>query len=313
MGLLDSVLVQQNKKKSSSSSGFKGKVADFYAGENALSKNAAYPEAVLELLNLLFMIDKIIIMTYRLKTDTWIPFTASGLDITSTRRIRFNDTVFSSLFPHSFSMLENPDQLSLFKPLLSIREFSMLTGIETIYPEKTSSRPKTALMIFNYRNSLSVKEELLFAVEKIDTVLDANIPSDDTSFSISLFVSQFLSKARGKKFYLFKLDCEEIIVFIQETLTEEFDKKQLVQDIFDTIYSMVKFSGRLLQIDTYTSLLLYSSTSINNPQLLISQITNAIRHYYNIQADVPSITNTSLIYPDDGEDAETLLGKMHIL
>ena len=76
---------------------------------------------------------------------------------------------------------------------------------------------------------------------------------------------------------------------------------------------MVKFSGRLLQIDTYTSLLLYSSTSINNPQLLISQITNAIRHYYNIQADVPSITNTSLIYPDDGEDAETLLGKMHIL
>ncbi len=315
MGLLDNVLVQQNNKKKSTPppSSLKDKSVDFYSAEQMLPEDTTYPEAVLDLLNRFFMIDKVLIMTYRFKTDTWIPFATSGLDITSARRIRFKGMAYSSLFPHSFTILEDPAQLSLFKPLLSIREFSMLTRIETIYPESSSSQPTTSLMLFNNSTGSTFKKELLFAAGRIDTVLENNKISDDSSFSISLFVSQYLSKAKNKKFYLFKLDCEEIIMFIQETLTEDFEKRQLIQDIFDTIYSMVKISGRLLQIDTYTSLLLYSSTSIKNPQLIISQITNAIKHYYNIQTDVPSITSTSLIYPDDGEDSETLLRKMHIL
>ncbi len=314
MGLLDSVLVQQSGKKKSSplSSKFQNRAADFYSGESVLPEDLTYPDKVLTLLQKFLSIDKLLVVLYHAKSDVWLPLTAAGLDVTSTRRIRFNNHLFSSLFPESFSLLENSEQLAFFKPLLSMREFSMLEKIEVVYPKTTRNNPTTALIILNNDTTLNGIKELLFTVQKIDTILRENRSPEETTSSISPFVSQFLSKTGSRKTYLFKIDYEEIILFIQETLTEEFEKKQLTKDIFDTIYSMISASGRLLQIDNYSSLLLYSSTSIHNPKLLITQITNTIKNYYNIQTNVPSISDSFLTYPDDGEDADTLLRQLHI-
>ncbi len=316
MGLLDNVLTKQKREKKSTAPSeniSNDASARFYDAEKELKRDLSYFFPVLNLARTFFDVEKLVVISYDRKADSWLPVSSCGMDVTSARRIRFSGKQFTALFPKPYSRIEDSEQLSLFRELLSIREFSMLTRVEAFTLDNSSVKPKTALLLLNNRNTKDFHNEFLFIIQEIDTILKNNKSSHETSFSLSLFVSRFLSKAKADRVYLIKLDYEKICTFIQESLTEEFDETQLVQDIFDTIYSMVSLSGRLLKIDTYSSLLLYATDSIHNPQLLIAQISSSIKTYYNIQTDLPPISSMVLTYPEDGEDTDTLLRRMNIL
>jgi len=313
MGLLDTIIVKQSSKKKSEShrNSIEKTAVSFIEKEKLLPIDMSYPSAVIALMNTYFNFTKIIILSYDYKNDVWAPDAFVGIDLTSSRRIRFPSQFFKTSFPHEYSFYNQEEQISNFKPFFSIREFSMLKSIALFH--SFSSDSISALMILDTEISSQIIQIIPSIIAKIDTVLIHNIKSEENPFTLSLFVSQYLSKMKNKKVYLFKLQFKSMAVFIQETLTEFVDQKQLLQDIFETIYSMINFSGILLQIDSYSSLLLFSSNSIHDPKILIKQITSAIKGYYSIQTELPPVAEMYLTYPDDGQESRILLKKLHIL
>jgi len=104
-----------------------------------------------------------------------------------------------------------------------------------------------------------------------------------------------------------------MVSFIVDSFPEKQEDIQLAQDIFDIVYSMVNISGRLLHLEVYSALLLYSSEAVQNPKLLTAQITSMVKSYFNITSDLPTIEYSFATYPEEGKAIEDLLGKLNIL
>lgn len=306
MGLLNTVLDTKFSKKKS--------YEDFVFSERNLAADESYPSKSLNLFCDFFGVKKALFLFYNPKEDLWLPATQTGIDITSSRRVRFNNKFLSSIFKtEGFNILTSPEDLQNFKPLLSIREFTGLKNITFMKHQDTAFLGINSPMI---QNSLAVNEEvktltlILEKLSKIESSKKTAVPNDS---SIIPFVSRYLSKHRDSAIFLIKLNFEDLISIISESGSESQDDKQISQDIFDTIYSMVNISGRILQIDLYTSLLLFSSYTLKKPQLLTTQIESTLKNYFNIQTDLPVIKHSSILYPDHGRDVELLLSKLDIL
>ncbi len=305
MGLLDTVLDTKDSKKKS----FK----DFLQKESALKPGDTYPAEVLKLFSDFFGIKKCILLIYSKKEDLWLPVAQTGLDVTSGRRIRFNNNFVNSVFKEGFNYLTSQNALQNFKHLLSIREYSTLENISFLHKESAAFLGLNS----GISGDKTVNSDILEAISHILEKLSNNenrpktsIPNDS---SIILFTSQYLSKYSETVIFLIKLQYEELISFISESSPEKQDVNQVSQDIFDTVYSMVNISGRILQIDIYSSLLLFSSKSLRKPELLTTQIESTLKNYFNIQSDLPVIKSTFVSFPEDGMDAEALLTKLDIL
>ncbi len=299
MGLLDTVLVTKDIKKKSFN--------DFILKEKELSEDETYSSKALELISGFFGITKGVILVYHPKEGLWQPVSVTGIDITSTRRIRFNKNFMTSMFNPGVNNIQDQEKLLKFKPFLSIREFSALNNISVYLLENT------AFLTFNSHISGDIPralEIILRKISAIDSSLKNFILKDS---SIVLFVSQYLSRFSDSAIFLIKINYEELLSFISESAPESHEFQQLSQDIFDTVYSMINISGRILQIDAYSSLLLFSSKSLKTPELLIKQIAVTLKNYFNIHSDIPVIKSTFVSFPDDGREPEKLLLKLDIL
>jgi len=306
MGLLNTVLDTKDSKKKS--------YEEFIISERNLSTDETYPSESLNLFCNFFGIKKALFLLYNPRDDLWLPVVQNGIDVTSSRRVRFNNKFLSSVFKEEhFNALTSPEDLQNFKPLLSIREFSGLKNIVFVKQKETAFLSINSHMI---EQSLFVKEEIkaltliLDKLSKLESVKKSAVPNDS---SVIPFVSRYLSKHKDSVIFLIKLQYEDLISIISESGSENQEDKQISQDIFDTVFSMVNISGRLLQIDFYTSLLLFSSNTLKNPQLLITQIESTLKNYFNIQSDLPVIKRSYILYPEHGRDTEVLLSKLDIL
>ncbi len=306
MGLLNTVLDTKDSKKKS--------YEEFIISEGNLSTDETYPSESLNLFCNFFGIKKALFLLYNPRDDLWLPVVQNGIDVTSSRRVRFNNKFLSSVFKEEhFNALTSPEDLQNFKPLLSIREFSGLKNIVFVKQKETAFLSINSHMI---EQSLFVKEEIkaltliLDKLSKLESVKKSAVPNDS---SVIPFVSRYLSKHKDSVIFLIKLQYEDLISIISESGSENQEDKQISQDIFDTVFSMVNISGRLLQIDFYTSLLLFSSNTLKNPQLLITQIESTLKNYFNIQSDLPVIKRSYILYPEHGRDTEVLLSKLDIL
>jgi len=306
MGLLNTALDTKDSKKKS--------YEEFIISEGNLSTDETYPSESLNLFCNFFGIKKALFLLYNPKDDLWLPIVQNGIDVTSSRRVRFNNKFLSSVFKEEhFNALTSPEDLQNFKPLLSIREFSGLKNIVFVKQKETAFLSINSHMI---EQSLFVKEEIkaltliLDKLSKLESIKKSAVPNDS---SVIPFVSRYLSKHKDSVIFLIKLQYEDLISIISESGSENQEDKQISQDIFDTVFSMVNISGRILQIDFYTSLLLFSSNTLKNPQLLITQIESTLKNYFNIQSDLPVIKRSYILYPEHGRDAEVLLSKLDIL
>ncbi|RKX94152.1 MAG: hypothetical protein DRP59_01005 [Spirochaetes bacterium] len=306
MGLLNTALDTKDSKKKS--------YEEFIISEGNLSTDETYPSESLNLFCNFFGIKKALFLLYNPKDDLWLPVVQNGIDVTSSRRVRFNNKFLSSVFKEEhFNALTSPEDLQNFKPLLSIREFSGLKNIVFVKQKETAFLSINSHMI---EQSLFVKEEIkaltliLDKLSKLESIKKSAVPNDS---SVIPFVSRYLSKHKDSVIFLIKLQYEDLISIISESGSENQEDKQISQDIFDTVFSMVNISGRILQIDFYTSLLLFSSNTLKNPQLLITQIESTLKNYFNIQSDLPVIKRSYILYPEHGRDAEVLLSKLDIL
>lgn len=320
MGLLDNALDKKDNKKKSNdlSNSYRKSVKVFFSEEKRLPVDETYSSSVQALINRCFNIKKSIMLIYNSRVDSWIPVSTSGIDITSARRLRFNNRFFSNNFNNDYSSIESSDELLKFKTFFSIREFSMLNKIEIFHRNDHEHGNRAAFMILNgeiLETSLfsQLKQAVNIVLEKVPDLMEDSERTDSNRSTLNLFVSQYIQKHKDTRIFLFRLNYFDFISLIREILTEDVEENQLAQDIFDTVYSMINISGKLLQIDTYSALLLYSSRSIHNPKLLIAQITNAIKNFFNIKIDVPSISNSFVSYPEDGTVAEEFLNKLEIL
>ena len=306
MGLLNTALDTKDSKKKS--------YEEFIISEGNLSTDETYPSESLNLFCNFFGIKKALFLLYNPRDDLWLPVVQNGIDVTSSRRVRFNNKFLSSVFKEEhFNALTSPEDLQNFKPLLSIREFSGLKNIVFVKQKETAFLSINSHMI---EQSLFVKEEIkaltliLDKLSKLESIKKSAVPNDS---SVIPFVSRYLSKHKDSVIFLIKLQYEDLISIISESGSENQEDKQISQDIFDTVFSMVNISGRILQIDFYTSLLLFSSNTLKNPQLLITQIESTLKNYFNIQSDLPVIKRSYILYPEHGRDAEVLLSKLDIL
>ncbi len=306
MGLLNTVLETQGHKKKSG--------ADFFLLESRLPEGEGYPEKSLKLLNDYFKLEKSIYLTYDAKTDMWFPLASAGLDVTSVRRMRFNQKFLSSAAENGFAIIEDEETLSKFRTYLSIREYSMLRKIDILHSGNyafmslNSPLKKSSPSFDEYTKAV---EFSLNRVKEIQSHTKEDI--DRNNLSITLFVSQYIKRHKDSHVYFIRLNYKELVSFIMDSLPEKQEGFQLAQDIFDIIYSMVNITGRLLHLEAYSALLLYSSEAVQNPKLLTTQITNMVKNYFNINSDLPSIEYSFVTYPEEGKTIEDLLGKLDIL
>ncbi len=306
MGLLNTVLETQDHKKKSGN--------DFFLLESRLPENKEYPEENLKLLNNYFKLDKSIYLTYDAKTDMWFPLASSGFDVTSVRRMRFNQKFFSSAAENGFTIIEDKESLAKFKTYLSIREYSMLRKIDLLHKGNCAFLTLNSPLTPSSPSFNEYVKAVEFSLNKIKKIQFVNKDDNDrSSLSITLFVSQYIKKHKESHVYFIKLNYKEMVSFIIDSLSENQESIQLAQDIFDIVYSMVNISGRLLHLEAYSALLLFSSETIQNPKLLTTQITSMVKNYFNITSDLPSIEYSFVTYPEEGKTIEDLLGKLDIL
>ncbi len=306
MGLLNTVLDTKDSKKKS--------YEDFVRSERDLSTDESYPLKSLNLFCDFVGLKKALFLSYNPKEDLWLPAAQTGIDITSSRRVRFNNKFLSSIFKtEGFNILTSPEDLQNFKPLLSIREFTGLKNITFMKHQDTAFLGINSPMIQKPRAVDEAIKTLRLILEKLSKIESSKKTAVSADSSIIPFVSRYLSKHRDSVIFLIKLNFEELISIISESGSESQEDKQISQDIFDTIYSMVNISGRLLQIDLYTSLLLFSSHTMKKPQILTTQIELTLKNYFNIQTDLPVIKHSYILYPEQGRDVDLLLSKLDIL
>lgn len=249
---------------------------------------------------------------------TFLPTSFINIDLTTTRHLRIDSTIFDEQFNMYNKVINISDNnIRLFKQYLSIREFSALDSvfIVPLYQRGTLSAllfviDPTEKLISNSKeislNSEKFTIKLIKSLKPFNKVLKSDISKIDIEPVAALqdYIEHNIQK--DITFLIVTLNISDLRDYLVAQLpnTESFE---ITNNIIKSITQLISPSGKLVKLSSEKYLLLYTIKTGKTPGIILHQINLAVSSFFNISKTLPKIESQIKSFQRNDYDSVEIL------
>ncbi len=297
----------------------KNQLKEFIYEIASIKPGIEYASELFNSLCLFLSISKGALLVRDTEGTTFSPTSFVNLDLTTTRHLRIESTIFDEKFNMYNEIINTSDiNIRLFKQYMSIREFSALNCV--------------FIIPFYQRGTLSA---LLFLIDPSEKIISnaKEISLNSEKFTVKLIKSlkpfnKILKSDNNKsnmepisalQDYIKNIHLQDItflIVTLNFTDLRNYLIKQLpntesfeiTSNIIKSITQLISPSGKLIKLSTEKYLLFYTIKTGKTPGIILHQINLAVSSFFNISKTLPEIeTQIKTFQKNDYKSAEISL------
>ena len=318
MGLLSKVANLQNNAGVMASKK-KNLIEGFFLDAKKLRTGFEYSGALFELLCRDLVIKKGSLLIPDNEDITFVPASCLNMDITTTRHLRIERIILETQFHHYNEIISsNDNRIKLFKQYFSIREFSALNSLMLVPFYMGGALSAILVIIDPKKETLEVAGEISLNSEKlINKLLNSRKPffnltkvkKKDININPVIVLQNFIDNNISEEITI-------LIVNIQITnlknavikLLPNTDSFEISNNIVSSIKSLIRNSGKLVEISSDQYVLFYKIKSGTTPGLVLHQINVAISSFFNLSVSLPEIkVDIRIFSSSENNSAESIL------
>jgi hypothetical protein len=288
-----------------------------------LPKGIEIPGHLYRLLKKNFIIKKGALLLPDSNGDVFLPWSISGFDKTTERRMRIDKAIIKNIMQdHEGKIItlsgKNLDQL---RDCFSSREFALIDSM-LICPFVFNDTI-LAVLIFSESIYLNAPEEILNLIMTVISetanpllyeVRDKFLAKLDTkpipsNLSVTSLIRKLISSSNGsgESPKVICIDISNVITAIQDVIND-MDSFRLKADIFQILTAMIGTSGYVFSGKGNNIIIISTQNKIPDEELLLHQISTSLKDIFEEMSQPAEIEHSVRCYPEDGDNAEQLLG-----
>jgi hypothetical protein len=250
------------------------------------------------------------------------PWAVEGFDETTMRRLRIPEGFVAS-HPRFFSSICSlrGEDISLFSPFFSFREYAVLNSIVIIPFIKNTTLISFLLIVdspvlsemSDYVSSrffslVSQKITDILSTMREDQLSLLAAPDDADSQNVFDAVDRLISLStfRNKRISLIIFDMGVFIDLVVKG-RPGVDTFRLCRDAIAVLKSLVAGMGDAFMLDEKRSLIVYGTRSLKTDSLLLHRIQETLKYFFHLKEKIPETAFLIRRYPEDGSSSGSLL------
>ena len=255
--------------------------------------------------------------------EIFLPWSATGYDKTTERRMRLGKTVLESILKdHATEIITlSGKELDQLRDCFSSREFALIESM-MICPFAFNNT-LLAVLIFSESIYLNAPEDILNLIMTVISetaspllfegrdkfLAKLNIKSISSNESIAAVLKKLIASSNGSgdSPKVFCLDVGKVITAIQDVITD-LDSFRLKADILQVLTAMMGTSGYVFSGKGNNIIIVSTHDRIPDDELLLHQISTSLKDIFEEMIQPVEIVYSVRSYPADGDSADQLLG-----